>query len=226
MDAQEKSKIISEAYDNYAEIIESLKFIEHNDNSYGPLGSDGLSIFRPHNITKIVDDIFHHDWSNSELDEYRHIMDICKEELMTDVLFGFKWCGDEHVGYILKTFKRAEQLILSSGRPSKNKTYAETYVLVAAYNFYSGNIDVILMRGSEINCLTPLVIVKTPEEFYNDYLKYSKQLEDERRSQPMIITVGMWEDVLAQIKKLYDKIEAHEEDVRNNYERRYNSEEE
>ena len=226
MDEKVKSQLISEAYDKYAEIIESLKFIEENDNMFGPKGSDGLSIFYPHNITKVVDSVFHRCAPNYKDDSYRETIQTYKEYLMSDVLFGFKYRGDEYVGYILKDFYQEEPLILKSGRPSKNKTEMKQCLLLAGYNFYTGNIDVILMEGSTIDCLVPLVAARTPEEFYNDYLKYSKELENTRRNQPMTITVGMWEDIQEQIKKLHARIDEREEYVRNNYERRYNSEEE
>ena len=223
MDDKEKYQIISEAREKYAEKINSLKFIEEKDSIYGPLGEDGLSIFRPHNITKIVDEIFHVCDVDYLDDDYREKLNSYKNAMSSDVLFGFKYRADEHVGYVLCTFSCMEPVILKSGRPSKIKTEEKDYTVVAAYNFYTNNIDVILLEGSERLLLTPLVMADTPEQFYKDYKEYCDILETRHRDEKMTITNGMWEDMQEQIRKLTNRIDELERDLSENYSRKYNS---
>ena len=226
MDEQKRNQIISEAREKYAEKINSLKFIEEKDDMYGPLGDDKLSIFRPHNITKIVDEVFHVCDVDYIDDDYRDKLNSYKNEMRSDVLFGFKYHGDEHVGYVLCTFSCMEPVILKSGRPSKIKTEEKDYAVVAGYNFYTNNIDVIFLEGSDRFRLTPLVKAETPEEFYKDYEEYCDILETRHREEKMTITVGMWEDMQEQIRKLSSRIDELEHDLSENYSRRYNSIEE
>lgn len=223
MDDKEKYQIISEAREKYAEKINSLKFIEEKDSIYGPLGEDGLSIFRPHNITKIVDEIFHVCDVDYLDDDYREKLNSYRNAMRSDVLFGFKYRADEHIGYVLYTFSCMEPVILKSGRPSKTKTEEKDYAVVAAYNFYTNNIDVILLEGSERSILTPLVKADTPAQFYKDYKDYCDILEIKRRNEKMTITTGMWEDMQEQIRKLSNRIDELERDLTENYSRRYNS---
>ena len=226
MDDQKKYQIISEAMEKYAEKINSLKFIKEKDDMYGPLGDDKLSIFRPHNITKIVDEVFHVCDVDYLDDDYREKLNSYKNAMRSDVMFGFKYHGDEHVGYVLRTFSCMEPVILKSGRPSKTKTEEKDYAVVAAYNFYTNNIDVILLEGSERSILTPLVKTDTPEQFYKDYKDYCDILEIRHRDEKMIITTGMWEDMQKQIRELSNRIDELEQDLSENYSRIYNSMEE
>lgn len=223
MNDEKKYQIISEVKEKYAEKINSLKFIKEKDNMYGPLGEDKLSIFRPHNITKIVDEVFHFcdvDYLN---DDYREKLNSYKNAMRSDILFGFKYCANEYVGYVLCTFTCTEPVILKSGRPSKNKTEEKYYTVVTAYNFYTNNIDVILLEDSDRLLLTPLVKADTPEQFYKDYKIYCDILETRRRDEKMTITVGMWEDMQEQIRKLSNRIDELKIDLSENYSRRYNS---
>ena len=224
MDDQKKQQIISEAKEKYVEKINSLKFIKESNNRYGLLGEDGLSIFRPHNITKIVDEVFHVCDVDYLDDDYREKLNSYRNEMRSDVLFGFKYRANEHVGYVLCTFSCIEPVILKSGRLSKTKTEEKDYAVVAGYNFYTGNIDVIILEGSERFILTPLVKADTPEQFYTDYKEYCNILEVKHRDEKMTITAGMWEDMQKQIRELSNRIDELERDLSENYSRRYNDE--
>lgn len=226
MDDQKIYQIISEAREKYTEKINSLQFIKERDSKYGLTGEDGLSIFRPHNITKIVDEVFHVCDVDYLDDDYREKLNSYKNAMRSDVLFGFNYHGDEYVGYVLRTFSCIEPVILKSGRPSKTKTEEKDYTVVAAYNFYTNNIDVILLEGSERFLLTPLVKADTPEQFYKDYKEYCDILEIRHREEKITITAGMWEDMQEQIRKLSNRIDELERDLSENYSRRYNSLEE
>ena len=225
MDKKRKEQIISDAYDKYADRIESLDFIKDKHNSHGSKAYDGLSIFRPHNITKAVDEVFHVCDIDYIDDDYRTAITSWKYELPTDVLFGFKYQGDEHIGYVLEQFEETEPLILKSGRLSKNKTEQKKYATIASYNFYSGNVEVNVLDESYIKSMTPLVRANTPEDFLNDYNEYCSILEVNRRDEVITITRGEWEDMLSEIRKLKERIDEMDRDLRDNYTRRHNSRE-
>ena len=225
METQLKNKIISEAYIEFADKINSLNYIKENDNSFGPTGDDGLSIFRPHNISKAVDEIFHIVDVDYIDDNYREKLKSYEYALSPDVLFGFKYRADEHIGYVLKTFSCIEPVMLMSGRPSKSKTEEKNYAVIASYNFYSGNIDVNVIESRTVT-LMALAKTDSPEQFYKDYQEYCDILEVKRRDKKMIITTGMWEDMQNQIRKLSERIDELKNNLSENYERRYNSMEE
>jgi hypothetical protein len=65
-----------------------------------------------------------------------------------------------------------------------------------------------------------------PEAYYEHYKETLKRNEERRRSKQMVITVGMWEDLQKEIKRLENMIQENANDVSENYERRYRSEEE
>ena len=226
MDKKRKELIISDAYDRYADRIESLDFIKDRHNYHGPKGSDNLSIFRPHNITKVVDEIFHICNVDYIDDDYRKVIDSWKDELPSDVLFSFKWQGDENVGYVLEKFEETEPVVLPSGRLSKDKTTQKNYAIVASYDFFSGNVEVRLLDDSYINALTPLVRANKPEDFLTDYQDYSNVLDTNNRNEVITITRGEWDDMLSEISKLKERIDSLEKDLRDNYTPIYNSLEE
>lgn len=223
MDKKRKEQIISDAYDKYADRIESLDFIKDKHNYHGPKASDGLSIFRPHNITKAVDEVFHVCDVDYIDDDYRTAITSWKYELPSNVLFGFKYQGDEHIGYVLEQFVETEPLILKSGRLSKNKTEQKKYATIASYNFYSGNVEVNVLDDSYIKSMTPLVRANTPEDFLNDYNEYCSILEVNHRDEVITITRGEWEDMLSEVRKLKERIDEMDRDLRDNYTRRHNS---
>ena len=211
MNDKEKSQFIRDAYENekYADKMKSLEYIEENDTEFGPVGADGLSLFRPHNLKLIAD----------EMNRSKECH-ISKEE---DCLFGFKWRGDQHIGYILEQFTREEPVILKSGKASKNKTFMQNYFLVASYNFYTGNIDVNILTGSDRDSIEKVAEIPSTESFYYDYLLFAADQDLQRRSQPMTISVGLWEDMQKQIQKLESRLDDLEKDLSENYSRRHNS---
>lgn len=211
MNESEKSQIIRDAYENekYADKMKSLKYIEKNDSEFGPVGADGLSLFRPHNLKPIAEQM------NSGKEFH-----IAKEE---DILFGFKWRGDQHIGYILEQFSREEPVILKSGQTSKNKTSIQIYYVVASYNFYTGNIDVNILTDSDRDSMERIAEIPNTETFYYDYLLFAADEDRQRRSQQMTITVGLWEDMQKQIQKLESRLDDLEKDLSENYSRRHNS---
>lgn len=222
MDRQEKWNIINEAYEKYAEKIKSLEYISDNDSIYSSTRcKDGLSIFYPHHIKEIDAEM-----SSGKTLTLTQRIKLNNERKSADFLYGFKWRGDEHVGYILDRFIRNEPVLLKSGKTSKKKTYLESYAVVASYNFYSGNVEVNILTGSEIDSMEYLTEAKTPEDFYEAYKRFFEEAERLRRQQEMHITVGLWEDMQEQIRQLSERINELSNDLSDNYTRKYNSEEE
>jgi len=140
------------------------------------------------------------------------------------MLYSFKYKANEHAGYVLETITEQEPLVLPSGRLSKNKKEDKKYYVVASYNFYTGNIEVNVLDASV--SMTPLMKFKCPEDYYILYKRTIEAAERERRNKPMLITVGMWEYLQKEIKRLENMIKENANDVSENYERRYRSEEE
>lgn len=223
MDAQRKQQLISEAEEKFAEKIRSLEFIKKNDNEWGPKGEDGLSVFRTKNMLAIKDRYFR------PIDAAMPIGERIKQnarQKLSNVLWGFKYKADEHIGYILDVIRETEPVMLKSGKPSKNKTEEKCYDVVASYNFYSSNIEVNVLDAYYVNDFENLAYAETPEQFFNEYKRLEKEAEEKRRSQKMTITVGQWEDMLAKIDKVNNRLNELEHDLSENYERRYNSQEE
>ena len=222
MDAQEKSQIINAAYENekYAEQMKSLEYIKENDNEFGPVADDGLSLFRPHNLKPIADEMNRSKTANLSIADRIKMNRNRKQE---NCLYGFKWRADQHIGYILEQFIRNEPVILKSGKTSKNKTFLQNYAVVASYNFYTGNIEVNILSGSEIDSMEFIGEIPNSEGFYYEYLLFESDKDQQRRSQQMTITVGLWEDMQKQIQKLETRIGELEQDLRDNYSRIPNS---
>ena len=232
MDAKRKSMLIDEAKKKYAELIKELEFIKKSDSEYFDVkGPDKLCMFRPENVQWAKDNVF----SITIEDNYYPLYMKCEGLIVHNMLYAFKHCADQHVGYILDVFTEEEPVILSSGRPSKNKTEEKKYYIVASYNFYTGNIEVNVLDASIQ--MTPLMRFKVydpvegerflnPEAYYEHYNETVKRNEERRRSKQMVITVGMWEDLQKEIKRLENMIQENANDVSENYTRRYRSEEE
>ena len=233
MDDKRKSMLISEAEQKYAEKIKELEFIKKSDSEFfDTKGPDKLSLFRPENIKWAVKNVF----SPADGFSYYPLYDLYAHDVMKfDMLYAFKHCADQHVGFILDIITEEEPVILSSGRPSKNKTNFKKYYIVASYNFYTGNIEVNVLDANIQ--MTPLMRFKVydpvegerflnPEAYYEHYKETIKRNEERRRSKQMVITVGMWEDMRAEIKRLEQMIKENANDVSENYTRRYRSEEE
>lgn len=217
-----------EMYEKFEAKKKDLEFIQESDfGNFDIMGPDNRSIFRPENIEWAKKNVF-------TIDEYNLLM-LCElpvGPVPEDVLYSFKLNGDCHVGYLLAVKTRMEPVILKSGRPSKTKTEEKNYYVMASYNFYNDNIEMNVLSDYRI---TPLIhfniqktknIINTPEDYYEYYKQALKNNEEKRRSNPMMVTVGMWEDVQAELKRLNEKIEELENDLSENYTRRYNSEEE
>jgi len=233
MDAKRKSMLIDEAKQKYAELIKELDFIKKSDSEFfDTKGPDKLSLFRPENIKWAVKNVF----SPADGFSYYPLYDLYAHDVMKlDMLYAFKHCADQHVGFILEIVTEEEPLVLPSGRLSKNKTEEKKYYVTASYNFYTGNIEVNVLDSSV--SMTPLMKFKVynpeggvrflnPKAYYEHYKNTLKQNEENRRSKQMVITVGMWEDLQKEIKRLENMIQENANDVSENYERRYRSEEE
>ena len=233
MDANKKSMLIDEAKQKYAELIKELEFIKKSDSEYFDVkGPDKLCMFRPENVQWAKDNVFF-PADNFSFYPLYNLYD--KEPVVLDMLYSFKHCADQHVGFILEIVTEEEHLVLPSGRMSKNKTEEKKYYVTASYNFYSGNIDVNVLDSSV--SMTPLMKFKVynpeggvrflnPKAYYEHYKNTLKQNEENRRSKQMVITVGMWEDLQKEIKRLEQMIKEKADDVSENYPRRYRSEEE
>ena len=233
MDAKRKSMLIDEAKQKDAELIKELDFIKKSDSEFfDTKGPDKLSLFRPENIKWAVKNVF----SPADGFSYYPLYDLYAHDVMKlDMLYAFKHCADQHVGFILEIVTEEEPLVLPSGRLSKNKTEEKKYYVTASYNFYTGNIEVNVLDSSV--SMTPLMKFKVynpeggvrflnPKAYYEHYKNTLKQNEENRRSKQMVITVGMWEDLQKEIKRLENMIQENANDVSENYERRYRSEEE
>jgi hypothetical protein len=225
--------LIDEAKQKYAESIKELEFIKKSDSEFfDTKGPDKLSLFRPENIKWAVKNVF----SPADGFSYYPLYDLYAHDVMKlDMLYAFKHCADQHVGFILEIVTEEEPLVLPSGRLSKNKTEEKKYYVTASYNFYTGNIEVNVLDSSV--SMTPLMKFKVynpeggvrflnPKAYYEHYKNTLKQNEENRRSKQMVITVGMWEDLQKEIKRLENMIQENANDVSENYERRYRSEEE
>ena len=233
MDVSRKSMIINDAKQKYAELIKELDFIKESDREFfDTKGPNKLCMFRPENVQWAKENVF-----SPNVDSNRIILyDIyVKEPTTLDMLYSFSYYADQHVGYILDIITEEEPFVLPSGRLSKNKTEEKKYYVTASYNFYTGNIEVNVIDASVR--MNPLMIFKNiyvtngekflnPEAYYKHYKSTVKQNEERRRSQPLTITVGMWEDLQNALKRLENMINENAEDVSENYERRYRSEEE
>ena len=222
MDAQKKFLLISEAREKFTEKIRSLEFIKKNDN-YGLKGKDGLSIFRPHNMLTVKDKYFR---PREAMMTVQERIDSNASRKPENILWGFKYKADQHIGYILENVRVTEPVILKSGKPSKNKTVEKFYMIVASYNFYTNNVELNVLDDSYKNSMESLAYAETPEKFLETYKQYAKEFEEVRRSQKMTVTVGIWEDMLAKIEKINNRINELEHDLSENYTRRYNSQEE
>jgi hypothetical protein len=230
MDAKRKSMLIDEAEQKYAELIKELEFIKESDSEFfDTKGLDKLCMFREKNVMWARENVF------SPYDSTMSLYPEADGKIHSYMLYSFKYRADEHVGYVLETITEQEPLVLPSGRLSKNKTEDKKYYVVASYNFYSGNIEVNVLDASV--SMTPLMRFKVydpekgkrflnPEAYYEHYKASVKRNEERRREKTMTITVGMWEDMQKEIKRLENMINEHAKDVSENYERRYRSEEE
>lgn len=233
MDASRKSMIINDAKQKYAELIKELDFIKESDREFfDTKGPNKLCMFRPENVQWAKENVFSPNDDSNRITLYDLYV---KEPITLDMLYSFSYYADQHVGYILDIITEEEPLVLPSGRLSKNKTEEKKYYVTASYNFYTGNIEVNVIDASVQ--MTPLMRFKiinihegevflNPEAYYEHYKATVKQNEERRRSQPLTITVGMWEDLQDAIKRLENMINENAEDVSENYERRYRSEEE
>lgn len=233
MDAKRKSMLIDEAEQKYAEKIKELEFIKKSDSEFfDTKGPDKLCMFRPENVQWAKDNVFF-PADNSSYYLLYNLYD--KEPVVLDMLYAFKHCADQHVGFILDIITEEEPVMLKSGRPSKNKTNFKKYYVVASYNFYTGNIEMNVLDSSV--SMSPLMRYRiidpingerflNPEAYYEHYKASVKRNEENRRSKQMTITVGMWEDMQAEIKRLENMIRENANDVSENYTRRYRSEEE
>ena len=222
--------LIDEAKQKYAELIKELDFIKKSDSEFfDTKGLDKLCMFREKNVMWARENVF------SPYDFTMSLYPEADGKIHSYMLYSFKYRADEHVGYVLETITEQEPLVLPSGRPSKNKTENKNYYVVASYNFYSGNIEVNVLDASVQ--MTQLMRFKVydpvegerflnPEAYYEHYKKTLKRNEERRRSKQMTITVGMWEDMQAEIKRLEQMIKENANDVSENYTRRYRSEEE
>lgn len=222
MDAQKKCLLISEAREKFAEKIRSLEFIKKNDNC-GLKSKDGLSIFRPHNMLTVKDKYFR---PREAMMTVQERIDSNASRKPENILWGFKYKADQHIGYILENVRVTEPMILKSGKPSKNKTVEKFYIVVASYNFSTNNVELNILDDSYKNSMESLAYAETPEKFIETYKQYAKEFEKERRAQKMTVTVGIWEDMLNEIKKLSNRIDALENNLSENYTKRYNSQEE
>ena len=219
MDAQRKSMLISEAKEKYAELIKELDFIKKSDSEFFDIkGPDKLCMFREKNVMWARENVF------SPYDFTMSLYPEADGKIHSYMLYSFKYRADEHVGYVLETITEQEPLVLPSGRLSKNKKKDKKYYVVASYNFYTGNIEVNVLDASV--SMTPLMKFRRPEDYYILYKRTIEAAERERRNKPMLITVGMWEDLQKEIKRLENMIQENANDVSENYERRYRSEEE
>lgn len=220
--------IDSEMNEKFTAKKKDLEFIRETNNEYFKhKGPDKRSIFCPESIEWAKDNVFSMDEDNLLI-----IYELPVGPVPEDVLYSFEFNGDCHVGYLLAVKTRMEPVILKSGRPSKTKTEERSYYVMASYNFYNDNIEINVLSDYRI---TPLIhfniwetaeSISTPEEYYEYYKQALKNNEEKRLSNPMMITVGMWEDVQAELKRLNEKIEELENELSENYTRRYNSEEE
>jgi hypothetical protein len=222
MNSEEKSRIIKDAYENgkYADKIKSLEYIKQNNTEFSLKGPDGLPVFRPHNLKSFEYEMSHSRTSGLPVTERIRMNRNRKRE---DCIYGFNWRADQHIGYILEQFIRREPVILKSGKTSKTKTFLQNYAVVASYNFYTGNIEVNILTGSDIDSLEYIGEIPDSEKFYQDYLVFKETENNKRRSQPVTITVGTWEDLQQQIRKLESRIGELERDIRENYSRIHNS---
>lgn len=232
MDANKKSMLIDEAKQKYAELIKELEFIKKSDSEYFDVkGPDKLCMFRPENVQWAKENIFF----PADNSSFYPLYNLYDKEPVVNMLYAFKHCADQHVGYILEVITEQEPVVLKSGRPSKNKTEEKKYYIVVSYNFYTGNIEMNVLDDSV--SMTPLMRFKiidpiegerflNPEAYYEHYKANVKQNEENRRTKQMVITVGMWEDMQAEIKRLENMIKENADDVSENYARRYRSEEE
>ena len=219
MDAKRKSMLIDEAKQKYAELIKELEFIKKSDSEYFDVkGPDKLCMFREKNVMWARENVF------SPYDFTMSLYPEADGKIHSYMLYSFKYKADEHVGYVLETITEQEPLVLPSGRLSKNKTEDKKYYVVASYNFYTDNIEVNVLEASV--SMTPLMKFRCPEDYYILYKRTIEAAERERRNKPLLITVGMWEDLQKEIKRLENMIQENANDVSENYERRYRSEEE
>ena len=230
MDASRKSMIINDANQKYADLIKELDFIKKSDSEFfDTKGPNKLCMFRPENVQWAKENVFSPNDDSNLITLYDLYV---KEPITLDMLYSFSYYADQHVGYILDIITEEEPLVLPSGRLSKNKTEEKKYYVTASYNC---NIEVNVIDASVQ--MTPLMRFKiinihegevflNPEAYYEHYKATVKQNEERRRSQPLTITVGMWEDLQDAIKRLENMINENAEDVSENYARRYRSEEE
>ena len=222
--------IDSEMNEKFTAKKKDLEFIQESDfGNFDIMGPDNRSIFRPENIEWAKQNVF----AIGDGDNRMMLYELPVGPVPEDVLYSFEFNGDCHVGYLLIVKTRMEPVILKSGHPSKNKTEEKSYYVMASCNFYNDNIEVNVI--DDFSRLTPLIRFNvpnslfgfsTPRDYYNHYKKTIADNEERRRMRPMMVTVGMWEDVQAELKRLNEKIEELENELSENYTRRYNSEEE
>ena len=222
--------IINDANQKYADLIKELDFIKKSDSEFfDTKGPNKLCMFRPENVQWAKENVFSPNDDSNRITLYDLYV---KEPITLDMLYSFSYYADQHVGYILDIITEEEPLVLPSGRLSKNKIEEKKYYVTASYNC---NIEVNVIDASVQ--MTPLMRFKiinihegevflNPEAYYEHYKATVKQNEERRRSQPLTITVGMWEDLQDAIKRLENMINENAEDVSENYARRYCSKEE
>lgn len=132
---------------------------------------------------------------------------------------------DFSYGYIINVQSHRVREFFMNGKPKKTSVLRHYILTVDRY----GNMTTVEYNvDNEGVAHFPYYIYLSdrggkPSEWLKTAHEIAVQQETERRSQIMQVTVGMWEDLLGQIKSLENKIEENEKDLRDNYRRIHNS---
>ena len=128
-------------------------------------------------------------------------------------------------GYIINVQSHRVREFFMNGKPKKTSVLRHYMLTVDRY----GNLITVEFNvDNEGVAHFPYYIYLSdrggmPSVWLSEAQQIAIQRETERRAQIMEVTVGMWEDLLGQIKSLENRIEENEKDLHDNYRRIHNS---